>query len=69
VCRRLALWWGVTPVHQPLAEDLEANMRAMQDYLVRTYAATPGETLVIAGSHPFVPGVHTNFVKYQVLGT
>ncbi len=33
VCARLALWWGVTPVHRPLGLSLEANIVAMEDHL------------------------------------
>jgi pyruvate kinase len=68
VCRRLALWWGVTPVHQHLADDLEANIEAMQSYLVEHQSAVLADTVVITGSHPFEVGVHTNFVKFHVLG-
>jgi pyruvate kinase len=68
VSRRLALWWGVTPVQMALADVLETNIAAMEDYLVQSHAATQADTVVITGSHPFVPGVHTNFVKFHVLG-
>jgi pyruvate kinase len=68
VARRLALWWGVTSVHQHLAEDLETNIEAMEHYLVEHQTAAPADTVVIAGSHPFELGVHTNFVKFHVLG-
>src|SRR5207302_8283403 len=68
VARRLALWWGVTPVHQHLAEDLEANIDAMERYLMDRECAQPADTVVITGSHPFELGVHTNFVKFHVLG-
>jgi pyruvate kinase len=68
VCRRLALWWGITPVHQHLADDLEANIAAMEQHLVQCQGAASGDTVVITGSHPFEVGVHTNFVKYHVLG-
>jgi pyruvate kinase len=68
VAQRLALWWGVTPVHQPLAEGLESNVAAMERYLLDHKCANAGETVVIAGAHPFQLGVHTNFVKFQVLG-
>jgi pyruvate kinase len=68
VCRRLALWWGITPVDMPLADDLEANIAAMENHLVEGHAADPADTVVITGSHPFEVGVHTNFVKYHVLG-
>jgi pyruvate kinase len=68
VARRLALWWGVVPVHQHLADDLESNIEAMEEYLMERCEAEAGDTVVIAGSHPFEPGVHTNFVKFHVLG-
>ncbi len=67
VCRRLALWWGVIPVSLPLAQGLEANIAAMEQYLLGHAGAQPGEMVVIAGAHPFEAGVHTNFVKCQVL--
>ncbi|HET6314924.1 MAG TPA: pyruvate kinase, partial [Chloroflexota bacterium] len=69
VCTRLALWWGVTPVLRPLAEALESNVAAMEAHLLECQAAALGDTVVIAGAHPFQAGVHTNFVKYQVLGS
>ena len=68
VCRRLSLWWGVTPVYQPTAEDLETNIEAMEKYLVERQSVVTGDTVVITGSHPFKVGLHTNFVKFQVLG-
>jgi pyruvate kinase len=68
VCSRLALWWGVTPVHFALADALEANIAAMENHLVQSHSAAPADTVVITGSHPFEVGVHTNFVKYHVLG-
>jgi pyruvate kinase len=68
VARRLALWWGVTPVHQDTADDLQTNIDAMERYLVEHQAAVTADTVVITGSHPFVVGVHTNFVKFHVLG-
>jgi pyruvate kinase len=68
VCRRLALWWGVTPVHQALAPDLEGTIGGMERYLLQSGAANSGETVVIAGSHPLQEGVHTNFVKFHQLG-
>jgi pyruvate kinase len=68
VCRRLALWWGVTPVFQHLEEQLEGNIEAMERYLMEHQMAQMAETVVITGSHPFEVGVHTNFVKFHVLG-
>ncbi len=68
VCRRLALWWGVTPIHRPLARGLDANVAVMETHLLEAGIASAGEPVVIVGSHPFKSGVHTNFVKYQALG-
>ena len=68
VARRLALRWGVTSVLQPVDDDLEANIAAMERYLMEQRRAMPGETVVITGSHPFELGVHTNFVRFHVLG-
>jgi pyruvate kinase len=70
VCRRLALWGGVRPVHlDPISADLQENVDAMERYLLEHCGALPSETVVIAGAHPFVPGVRTNFVKFHVLGS
>jgi pyruvate kinase len=68
VARRLALWWGISPVHQPLADGLESNIAAMERYLLEHASAQEADTVVITGSHPFASGVHTNFVKFHVLG-
>jgi pyruvate kinase len=68
VARRLALWWGIAPVQQPLADDLVSNVAAMEAYLLERCSVVDGETVVIAGAYPFEPGVHTNFVKFHVLG-
>jgi pyruvate kinase len=68
VAQRLALWWGVTPVLRQIDDDLEANISAMERYLTEQRRAMAGETVVITGSHPFVQGVHTNFVRFHVLG-
>jgi pyruvate kinase len=68
VCRRLALWWGISPIHQDLADDLEANIAAMERYMVEHQSAQVADTVVVTGSHPFEVGVHTNFVKFHVLG-
>jgi pyruvate kinase len=68
VCRRLALWWGITPVKQDLADDLQTNIDSMERYLVESQMAASASTIVITGSHPFEVGVHTNFVKFHVLG-
>ena len=65
VCRRLALWWGVTPVHQPDSRDLDESIAAMEEYLLSSGAAAVGDAVVVTGPHPFSIGTPMNFVKYQ----
>jgi hypothetical protein len=40
----------------------------MERYLTESQLAASADTIVITGSHPFEVGVHTNFVKFHVLG-
>ena len=68
VAHRLALWWGVTPVQQELPDVLEATIDTMERYLIDRQFVVETDTVVITGSHPFGVGVHTNFVKFHVLG-
>lgn len=67
VCRRLALRWGVTPISAELGADLESSIAAVISALTERGDVAGGDRLVIVGSHPFRPGIHTNFVKYQVV--
>ena len=68
VCNRLALWWGIDPIFHPLAQSMEENVAAMEAALCERGSVSPGDLVVIAGSQPFKPGVHTNFVKFQRVG-
>jgi pyruvate kinase len=68
VARRLALWWGVTPVQRQLSDNLEATTEIMERYLLDQCLVAESDTVVITGSHPFAVGLHTNFVKFHVLG-
>jgi pyruvate kinase len=65
VCRRLALWWGVTPVHQADRRDLDESIAAMEEYLLLAGAADVGDAVMVAGLHPFSIGTPMNFAKYQ----
>ena len=40
----------------------------MERYLIDRQFVVETDTVVITGSHPFGVGVHTNFVKFHVLG-
>lgn len=68
VCRQLALWWGVAPVHLSLASDLEANVAGMKRALLSTGRIAESDLLVITGSQPLKRGVHTNFVRFELAG-
>jgi pyruvate kinase len=68
VARRLALWWGIVPVYQPRARTLEDAIESMEGHLLSHGAASAGDRVVVVGSHPFRPGVRTNFAKVQRLG-
>jgi len=68
VARRLALWWGIIPVQRHLPDDLEATIDIMERHLLDHQYVEVTDTVVITGSHPFGVGLHTNFVKFHVLG-
>jgi pyruvate kinase len=68
VARRLALWWGVSPVQRYLPDELEATIDIMEHHLLDHEYVVASNTVVITGSHPFGVGLHTNFVKFHVLG-
>ena len=68
VYRRLALWWGVTPITADLASNSDELMRDMEHVLLSTGAVAPGDLIVVVGALPFRRGVHTNFVKLHTVG-
>jgi pyruvate kinase len=68
VCNRLSLWWGISPVFQPMGRTFEENIRAMEEALCARRAVAPDDLVVVTGSQPFEPGVHTNFVKFHRVG-
>ena len=68
VYRRLALWWGVTPIMADLASNSDELMRDMEEVLLSTGAVAPGDLIVVVGALPFRRGMHTNFVKLHTVG-
>ncbi|MCC6179745.1 MAG: pyruvate kinase [Chloroflexi bacterium] len=68
VYRRLALWWGVTPVLDDLPADSGAMIHEMEARLVERGHVASGDMIVIVGSMPFRQGVHTNFLKLHTVG-
>ena len=68
VYRRLALWWGVTPLLLgATAADSLALTEEMERELLGRGAVKRGGLLVVVGSLPFRRGVHTNFVKLHTV--
>ena len=68
VCRRLALWWGIVPVHQPLALDEMLSAEAMGKHLVQTGAARPGDRVVVVAVHDEAREDRPGVVAQVVLG-
>jgi hypothetical protein len=67
-CRKLALWWGVVPIHQQLAIDEMLGAEAMGKHLVRTGRARPGHRVVLVGVHDQVGEGPRGVVAHLVLG-
>jgi pyruvate kinase len=63
VYEQLALWWGVTPFLCEFAPTTEDQIATLQDALVASGHASPGDTVVIMGSLPVMRRARTNFLK------
>ena len=68
VYRRLALWWGVTPILEQFSTDSDGMIREIEGSLLARQAIVPGDHVVVVGALPFRPGAHTNFVKVHGIG-
>jgi pyruvate kinase len=68
VYRRLALWWGVTPILEQFSSDSDGMIREIEGSLLARQALVPGDLAVVVGALPFRPGAHTNFVKLHAVG-
>jgi pyruvate kinase len=68
VYRRLALWWGVTPILEQFSTDSDGMIREIEGSLLARQALVPGDLAVVVGALPFRPGAHTNFVKLHSIG-
>jgi pyruvate kinase len=69
VYRRLALWWGITPIFEEFATDSDGMIRKIEATLLARQDIVPGDQLVVVGALPFRPGAHTNFVKLHGVGS
>ena len=68
VYRRLALWWGVTPILEQFSTDSDGMIREIEGALLARQVLVPGDLAVVVGALPFRPGAHTNFVKVHSVG-
>jgi pyruvate kinase len=67
ISRRLTLWWGVVPIHQPLAMDQVLSEEAMGQHLVRTGVARPGDRVVVVSVRDRARGGPRDVVTHLVL--
>jgi pyruvate kinase len=69
--RRLALWWGVTPLHRSpltgaraaLSDSTDELLDYMERALLEHGMVHEGDRVVVVGAIPFRADVHTNFLK------
>jgi pyruvate kinase len=65
--RRLALWWGVTPIHQPLQAGDILSTERMSAHLRRTGVGAEGDRVVAVGVRGADPGEPLGVVAHQLL--
>jgi pyruvate kinase len=65
VCRRLALWWGLTPMQVAFQASTDEQLAVLSRALLAGGHAQPGDTVVIMGSVPVMQCGRTNFLKLQ----
>jgi pyruvate kinase len=63
VARRLALYWGVTPLLCPPFDRLDDLTDYMREILIRNNCVGRGERVVMTGGHPLAARGATNFIK------
>ncbi len=68
VYRRLALWWGVTPLRSELRGSTEDLIAWVDKQLREEGIARTGDDIVIMGGMPIAGRARTNFVKLHRAG-
>jgi len=63
VARRLALYWGVTPLICPPIDRLDDLTDYMRKILLEHHCVQPGDQVVMTGGHPLAARGATNFIK------
>ena len=66
VYHRLALWWGVTPMHTPFTDQTDEIAYA-EEVLVRAGIVSARDRIVIVGSAPLTAHGRTNFIKVHTV--
>ncbi len=67
VYRRLSLLWGVKPFMGQMYDSLDALEEHLGAELIANGLASPGDSVVITGGHPFYRRGMTNFLKVLTL--
>ncbi len=68
VARRMALFWGVTPLICPPLDRLDDLTDYMCQVLLRHNCVQPGQRVVMTGGHPLPSRGPTNFIKIVNIG-
>lgn len=66
--RRLALWWGVTPVLLPFTGSTDLMLATADKDLLRRGGVSDGGSVVFIGSTPLLVRGRTNFLKLHSIG-
>jgi pyruvate kinase len=66
--RRLALWWGVTPIHRGLQPGDVLSTERMTEHLRRTGFGSEGDRIVAVGVRGADPGEPLSIVAHHLLG-
>ena len=63
IARRLAAWWGVTPLVFQRSSELEETLARIDALLRERELAAPGDTVIVTCVVPVESGEHTNTMK------
>ncbi|MCI0769061.1 MAG: hypothetical protein J4N83_02170, partial [Chloroflexi bacterium] len=64
---RLALWWGVTPIHTTFTDQTTDMIAYAEEVLVRDGFVKARDRIVIVGSAPLTVRGRTNFIKVHTV--
>ncbi|MCI0521821.1 MAG: pyruvate kinase [Chloroflexi bacterium] len=68
VCRRMALYWGVTPHHVPHADSIEDMLCVVEKALVAATPVQPGQQVVLICGFPVQAGRPANLALLHTVG-